>query len=198
MDKRICQICGEQRPRAMETHHIIPRRYGGSDDVENLVTLCSSCHQAVESIYSNDRWESVGLSNQNPATTPAPSPDNMGKELLFNLVEMLREVMNYSDVSGDAYRFVHLDTSIPTELRINLRNSIDAISDHKEQIENDYELFSRSVYYNIAKKEVEKSDIILDTSAKTEMETGAKRCIAFEYEKLQKKLDLDEVRKTVS
>lgn len=29
-------------------HHIIPRNVGGSDDLSNLVTVCSSCHRKVE------------------------------------------------------------------------------------------------------------------------------------------------------
>jgi len=56
-----CEICGDQRPRAMEEHHVLPRRFGGSDDDENLVTLCASCHSAVESIYDKSFWSSVGL-----------------------------------------------------------------------------------------------------------------------------------------
>jgi len=61
-----CQICGDHRPRAMEQHHILPRRFGGSDGGENTVTLCASCHNAVESIYDKSFWAAVGL---------RPSPD---------------------------------------------------------------------------------------------------------------------------
>jgi hypothetical protein len=56
-----CQICGDVRPRSIEEHHILPRRFGGSDEDENLVALCASCHRAVESIYNKDFWISVGL-----------------------------------------------------------------------------------------------------------------------------------------
>jgi hypothetical protein len=45
----------------MEEHHILPKRFGGGDHKENLVTLCASCHRAVESIYDKDFWTSVGL-----------------------------------------------------------------------------------------------------------------------------------------
>jgi len=46
-----CQICGDVRPRSLEEHHILPRRFGGGDYEDNLVTLCASCHRALESIY---------------------------------------------------------------------------------------------------------------------------------------------------
>jgi len=45
----------------MERHHVLPRRFGGSDGDENLVTLCASCHEAVESIYDKRFWVAVGL-----------------------------------------------------------------------------------------------------------------------------------------
>jgi len=40
-----CRVCG--RPAAI-THHIQPRRYGGADTAENLMTVCDSCHRRVE------------------------------------------------------------------------------------------------------------------------------------------------------
>jgi hypothetical protein len=45
----------------MEQHHILPRRFGGGDEDENIVTLCASCHNAVESIYAQSFWASIGL-----------------------------------------------------------------------------------------------------------------------------------------
>jgi hypothetical protein len=48
-----CYICGEDNPNVLQTHHIIPRRYGGEDRPQNLVRLCANCHQAIESIYDD-------------------------------------------------------------------------------------------------------------------------------------------------
>lgn len=45
----------------MEQHHILPRRFGGGDNEDNLVTLCASCHRGIESIYDKQFWASVGL-----------------------------------------------------------------------------------------------------------------------------------------
>lgn len=56
-----CFICGEANPQLIEEHHIVPRRYGGSDDPENLVALCSSCHTAVERIYNDSFYARLGL-----------------------------------------------------------------------------------------------------------------------------------------
>jgi len=56
-----CQICGDVRPRSLEEHHILPRRFGGSDHEANLITLCASCHAALESIYDKRFWSSVGV-----------------------------------------------------------------------------------------------------------------------------------------
>ena len=45
-DKYTCQCCGKKNCR-VEVHHIIFRRNGGSDALENLVTLCEDCHKAI-------------------------------------------------------------------------------------------------------------------------------------------------------
>lgn len=37
-----CTVCGEKEN--LEVHHIVYRSKGGTDDMENLVTLCRACH----------------------------------------------------------------------------------------------------------------------------------------------------------
>ena len=50
-DDYACQECGAQGGRKGDTqlhvHHIKPVAEGGSDDLENLETLCSSCHRST-------------------------------------------------------------------------------------------------------------------------------------------------------
>ena len=41
-----CQMCGKGN-RVLEVHHITPRRWGGSDTLSNLISLCSDCHAKV-------------------------------------------------------------------------------------------------------------------------------------------------------
>lgn len=45
-DKYTCQCCGKKNCR-LEVHHIVFRRNGGSDALENLITLCEDCHKAI-------------------------------------------------------------------------------------------------------------------------------------------------------
>jgi hypothetical protein len=47
-DSYICQYCkGKSKDRRLEVHHIIFRSNGGSDEAENLITLCKTCHDKV-------------------------------------------------------------------------------------------------------------------------------------------------------
>lgn len=48
-----CFICGYDNENGLETHHLVPRRYGGSDEPENLVTLCATCHSSIEKLYDD-------------------------------------------------------------------------------------------------------------------------------------------------
>ena len=45
-DQYKCRICGKET--SLDIHHIIKRITGGSHDVDNLITLCRSCHRAIE------------------------------------------------------------------------------------------------------------------------------------------------------
>ena len=45
-DNYTCQCCGKKNCR-LEVHHIVFRRNGGSDSLENLITLCEDCHKAI-------------------------------------------------------------------------------------------------------------------------------------------------------
>ncbi len=57
-DGRECVKCGETD--SLEAHHIIPCDNGGSDDLDNLITLCHPCHKEWEWIARNnvpfDEW----------------------------------------------------------------------------------------------------------------------------------------------
>jgi len=57
-----CFICAEDNPNVLQTHHILPRRHGGGDSAENLVTLCANCHVAVERIYDDDFYQRIDAS----------------------------------------------------------------------------------------------------------------------------------------
>lgn len=60
-DNWTCRDCGEKckarsdpasyQRRRIQCHHVIPRRLGGADTLDNLVTLCASCHNKREREY---------------------------------------------------------------------------------------------------------------------------------------------------
>lgn len=44
-DNHVCQLCkGKSKDRVLHVHHIVFKRYGGTDKPSNLITLCNSCH----------------------------------------------------------------------------------------------------------------------------------------------------------
>ena len=45
-DRYTCQCCGAKNTR-LEVHHITYRSNGGTDDLDNLITLCEECHKKV-------------------------------------------------------------------------------------------------------------------------------------------------------
>jgi len=45
-DNYTCQYCGKKHIK-LEVHHIIYRSRGGTDNENNLITLCEDCHKAV-------------------------------------------------------------------------------------------------------------------------------------------------------
>jgi 5-methylcytosine-specific restriction endonuclease McrA len=56
-DQYRCTICGATQD--LEVHHIVPRAEGGTNDPDNLVTVCMPCHLQLH-----------GMS-------PAPSKDHL-------------------------------------------------------------------------------------------------------------------------
>jgi len=54
-----CYFCGADGP--IETHHIVPSRYNGSDSNENLVDLCSNCHKKLEQLYDQRFYNRVAI-----------------------------------------------------------------------------------------------------------------------------------------
>ena len=47
-DKYICQECGIKGDSRFHAHHVKPRTFKGEDLLENLITLCPSCHTTIE------------------------------------------------------------------------------------------------------------------------------------------------------
>ena len=60
-----CYICGQSNSAVLQKHHIVPKRYGGGDSDSNLVTLCASCHQALERLYNKRFYTELGVEPKN-------------------------------------------------------------------------------------------------------------------------------------
>jgi hypothetical protein len=106
MSKR-CQVCGHDA--SLDEHHIVPRRYGGSDRDENLVTLCANCHRAIEEIYDDRFYRALGVgkeseSRKNPMEF---QPVNDESELYFQRV--------YAIQFEDSARLLRLIRVLDTE-----------------------------------------------------------------------------------
>lgn len=50
-DHRKCCFCGEEKHN-LQAHHIIPRKYGGTHSMENILTACRHCHGSIDRIVS--------------------------------------------------------------------------------------------------------------------------------------------------
>ena len=44
---RFCGIGGKYSDYILEVHHVIWRRYGGTDDINNLICCCPYCHDLI-------------------------------------------------------------------------------------------------------------------------------------------------------
>ena len=53
----LCEMCKEQGRYtiAMEVHHIKPLSEGGTNDLNNLMALCKSCHSKITMTATNRR-----------------------------------------------------------------------------------------------------------------------------------------------
>lgn len=54
-----CYFCDETS--VLEEHHIVPRRFDGSDDEKNIVEVCPTCHSKLESLYDKRFYDKLGV-----------------------------------------------------------------------------------------------------------------------------------------
>jgi len=62
-DRVTCYFCLSEERQILEEHHIVPRRFDGSDDDENLVRVCPTCHQKLERLYDSRFYDGLGVEN---------------------------------------------------------------------------------------------------------------------------------------
>jgi len=62
-DRVTCYFCLSEERHILEEHHIVPRRFDGSDDNENLVRVCPTCHEKLERLYDSRFYDELGVEN---------------------------------------------------------------------------------------------------------------------------------------
>lgn len=56
-DKYTCQICGSVSDTKLHIHHILKRVEGGTDHLDNLLTVCVGCHKKADTKLYNPNWK---------------------------------------------------------------------------------------------------------------------------------------------
>lgn len=46
-----CSECGETNIKKLTVHHIVPLKFSGNNNFDNLITLCKSCHSSIEAKF---------------------------------------------------------------------------------------------------------------------------------------------------
>lgn len=54
-----CQRCGKHCHNDIQCHHVIPYKVSQDDRMENLLTLCKSCHLKVEREYLSTKFNTL-------------------------------------------------------------------------------------------------------------------------------------------
>jgi hypothetical protein len=60
-DHHRCRMRGCGQTRFLEVHHLVPRKAGGKNNLDNLVTLCASCHRLVHELFLKGNLPQEGL-----------------------------------------------------------------------------------------------------------------------------------------
>lgn len=48
-----CYVCGYNFAQILEIHHVMPIKDGGNNSLDNLVSLCPTCHRLVHNLERN-------------------------------------------------------------------------------------------------------------------------------------------------
>jgi len=104
-----CQRCGASNC-ALHAHHIIPKRFGGTDSIYNLITLCSACHIAIgDNEMSYVKVFQSLIAGKNPNTKDAQHV-MQGKHWLR---EQLSVIAPVSTTDGGTTANLRIDNDIP-------------------------------------------------------------------------------------
>ena len=55
-DNYCCQICDGLKGTTLHIHHILKRVEGGTDHLDNLITVCNRCHKSADTKFYDPDW----------------------------------------------------------------------------------------------------------------------------------------------
>lgn len=101
-DNYTCQCCGKKNTRS-EVHHIIFRSQGGTDDENNLITLCEDCH--------------AGVHNENIVTTKKPNKLNLKHATHMSIIrsQLLKKYPEAIEIFGFVTKENRNNLNLPKE-----------------------------------------------------------------------------------
>lgn len=98
-----CAFCGDDR--VTHQHHIVPRRYGGSDEKSNLLPLCPTCHAIVERTWDETFYDVLGVEKE------SADEFEIEERTLVNACKMINSLVDLDDI------FLELDLQYGRNLR---------------------------------------------------------------------------------
>lgn len=79
-DNRSCQNCGRTNTE-LHVHHIVPLKDGGSNNPENLATLCKECHNAIHHTDKKAPQRNQTYSSESRASQARGQGTHQGPEI---------------------------------------------------------------------------------------------------------------------
>ena len=115
-DNHTCQHCkGKSNDVILEVHHIIPRKEGGSNRPDNLLTLCKTCHENHHKSKINLKVKK--LSNSYNMSTKM----NILKDRLMNLLYNMFSINKVSKTYGYITKSNRIENKLPKDHHIDAR-----------------------------------------------------------------------------
>lgn len=117
--RETCYFCESDGP--IESHHIVPRRYDGSDHGSNIVDLCPTCHERLERLYDKEFYAKIG----------AAEPDAQVGVILSAAADEIEQMADDLTWQVDALQRKYIDVDIHDARE----NAVHRMADDEPEIE---------------------------------------------------------------
>ena len=108
-----CRFCGDERDAVLETHHIVPSRYGGSNKKSNLITVCSNCHAVLEDTYDDRFYSRLGILTESDPGERGDKENQM--RLAAKELTVVEQVKALEEASSGGEHLDRLDVEVGGE-----------------------------------------------------------------------------------